>query len=91
MRIDINLHKQYIESILKINVNRFSNKTFNIKQLEEVIEELKLYNVLRNGYIKPDTFIWYLNNSGYRVTTCNEISLCNDDNIETKLYRIAKI
>lgn len=86
--VSIKDNKEYIQGVLKLSKSLYVNKVFDYEELKQLIERLRLYNVMKNEYISAEALLSYINDIGYKVIEINEYMFINDDIEEVKKYTI---
>ncbi|WP_297712942.1 hypothetical protein [Clostridium sp.] len=86
--ISIKDNKEYIQGVLKLSKSIYINKVFDYAELEQLVKELRLYNVMRTEYISAEALLSYVNDIGFKVIEMNEYMFINDDIEEAKRYSI---
>ena len=86
--ISIKDNKEYIQGVLKLSKSIYINKVFDYAELEQLVKELRLYNVMITEYISAEALLSYVNDIGFKVIEMNEYMFINDDIEEAKRYSI---
>lgn len=86
--ISIKDNKEYIQGVLKLSKSIYINKVFDYAELEQLVKELRLYNVMRTEYISAEALLSYVNDIGFKLIEMNEYMFINDDIEEVKRYSI---